>query len=159
MLGPVTMGIAGMVNRHNCCGPLLLLLHLCIYACWSKCSLVNLDICYCVQWSLWACQACWACRASWAWWQPGSLFLAEAASAMCPQWAGRPAREPRRPGGAQQLLQSFQSCESRLPRQGQVCAEAAAPGLFGGGDMLGGGHQIPPKPTLKGMLLILGTFG
>ena len=41
--------------------------------------------CYWVQWSLWACQACWACRASWAWWQPGSLFLAEAASAMCPQ--------------------------------------------------------------------------
>ena len=44
MLGPVTMGIAGMVNRHNCWGPLLLLLHLCIYAWWSKCSLVNLDM-------------------------------------------------------------------------------------------------------------------
>ena len=111
---------------------------------WARCCRV--------RWSVWGCQACWACRASWAcWWQPGSLFLAEAASAMCPlrrqtssgASAAGGCRAAPQPALSVVRVPSALVCEQPQP-------EAAAPRVFGGRGMLGGGRQIPPQPTLRG---------
>ena len=109
-----------------------------------------------VRWSMCGCQACWACRASWAcWWQPGSLFLAEAASAMCPL-RRQTSSGASAAGGCRAAPQPALSVVRVPSLPSSVCPaqpqpEAAARGCVGGGGMLGGGRQTPPQPNLRGM--------
>ena len=69
----------------------------------------------------------------------------------CAHSAGRPAREPRRRGvPSSSSTRTFSHCASSVCARVCCPEAAAAPRVFGGRGMLGGGRQIPPQPNLRG---------